>query len=78
MTTTTINYKNWCTENITPQSWARICLKSIDSVRAANISLKEIQEPSNDLELPSEVLAELNANLLELYDMKMEDKLIAN
>ena len=55
-----INYRNWCTENITPQSWARIVLKSIPELRDLGVDVSGLQEPSDDLDLSEEVMTILN------------------
>lgn len=72
-----INYKNWCLENITPQSWPRIVLKSIPELRDMGIDVAGLQDPTDDLELSDEALAILNKWMTELYDMKIKEGSLA-
>ena len=69
-----INYKTWCINNITPQSWSRIVLKSIPELREAGFTLQELENPSDTLELNQETMVILNKWLQELYDIQMEEE----
>ena len=69
-----INYKTWCINNITPQSWSRIVLKSIPELREAGFTLQELENPSDTLELNQETMVVLNKWLQELYDIQMEEE----
>ncbi len=69
-----INFKNWCVENITPQSWSRLVLKSIDTIRAEGLSMKELENPSQDLVLSESLYSQLNKALNELYEMSIEQE----
>ena len=51
-----IKIKNWCLENITPQSWSRIVLRTLPQLREHNLDLNEIENPGDDLELNEEVM----------------------
>lgn len=70
------NYKNWCVENISPQSWARIILRCITPLREKGISLSQIENADPDFELDPELLELLNQALAEIYDMKVEESLL--
>lgn len=70
------NFKNWCTENISPQSWTRICLKCVDQVRAKGFSLKQMEELNPDVDLDPELMNSLNAALEELYEMSVDEELL--
>ena len=70
------SYKNWCTENISPQSWARILLKSLDVVRAEGLTLKQMENPGPELDLPEDLLEALNQALEEIYQTKIEESLL--
>lgn len=72
-----INYKNWCIENITPQSWPRIVLKSIPELRDIGVDVSGLQDPSDDLELSDEALSILNNWMDELYELKVKEDMIA-
>lgn len=72
-----INYRNWCIENITPQSWPRIVLKSIPELRDIGVDVAGLQEPSDDLELSDEVLSILNKWMDELYELQVKEDMIA-
>lgn len=67
------NYKQWCIENISPQSWTRITLKSLDAIRASGHSLKEFEEPDDKLMMSGDLLATYNAKLLDLYQVTIEE-----
>ena len=45
------SFKNWCTENISPQSWTRICLKRVDDIRGKGYTLKEMEDLNPDIEI---------------------------
>lgn len=70
------NFKNWCTENISPQSWTRIVLKCVDEVRGKGYTLKEMEDLKTDIDLDTELLNALNKALEELYEMQVEDSLL--
>jgi|GEM_PF-924342 len=70
------NFKNWCTDNISPQSWTRICLKCVDEIRAKGYNLKQLEDLEPDVELDAELLSSLNAALGELYEMSVDESLL--
>lgn len=70
------SFKNWCTDNISPQSWTRICLKSTDIIRSKGLTLKDMEDLTTDIDLDTELLNALNAALDELYEMKVEESLL--
>ncbi|MDW3192551.1 MAG: hypothetical protein R8G66_09300 [Cytophagales bacterium] len=64
-------------ENITPQSWPRIVLKSIPELRDIGVDVSGLQEPSDDLELSDEALSILNKWMDELYELQVKEDMIA-
>lgn len=70
------NYKNWCTENISPQSWTRICLKCVNQVRDNGLNLKQMENPDPDFDIPQGLLDSLNDALMELYEMSVDESLL--
>lgn len=70
------NYKNWCTENISPQAWTRIVLKCVSQVREKGLSLKEMEELNPDFELDPELMDALSEALAELYEMSVDESLL--
>lgn len=70
------NYKNWCTENISPQSWTRICLKCVNEVRAKGLTLKQMEEPNPDFDLDEDLFEALNNALAQLYELSVEESLL--
>lgn len=70
------NFKNWCNENISPQSWTRICLKCLDQVRERGYNLKQIEALEEDFDLDAELLNSLNSALGELYEMSVDEELL--
>ncbi len=72
-----INYKNWCIDNITPQSWPRIILKSIPELRDMGIDVAGLQDPTDDLELSDEALSVLNKWMDQLYELQVKEDMIA-
>lgn len=70
------NFKNWCTENISPQSWTRICLKCVDDLRAKGFNLKQMEDLNPDVDLDSEILAKLNEALEALYEISVDESLL--
>ena len=71
------SFKNWCTENISPQSWTRICLKCVDIIREKGHTLNEMEDLSPDIEMDNELLDALNVALTNLYEMKVNEELLA-
>ena len=65
------SFKAWCTENISPQSWTRICLKSYDAIRQKGHSLKEMEDLNPDIEIDEELLEVLNTALFDYYEMRV-------
>jgi hypothetical protein len=72
-----ISYKNWCTDNISPQCWPRIILRSMNVIRAQGLKLKEIEDPDPEFELNDELIEVLNKSLEELYETKVESDLLS-
>ena len=72
------NFKNWCTENISPQSWTRICLKCLDQVRERGMTLKQMEELDPDIDLDNELLTSLNNALGELYELSVDEELLVS
>lgn len=71
------NFKTWCTENISPQSWTRICLKCVDEIRGKGYTLKEMEDLEPDIEIDDELLESLNAALSAYYEMTVNEDLLA-
>jgi hypothetical protein len=71
-----VSYKNWCTDHISPQSWPRILLRSLDIIRSNGYKLKDFDEPETDLDIPADLLAKLNESLTELYETSVEENLL--
>ena len=71
------SFKNWCTNNISPQSWTRICLRCVDEIRSKGHTLNEMEDLSPDIEIDDELLEALNTALSELYEMKVDEELLA-
>lgn len=70
------SFKNWCTENISPQSWTRICLKCTNELRAKGLNLKQMEELVEDVNLDSELLTSLNGALEQLYELSVDESLL--
>lgn len=70
------SFKNWCTDNISPQSWTRICLKCMNELRAKGLNLKQMEELEQDVDLDPELVAALNAALEQLYEMSVDENLL--
>lgn len=71
-----INFKNWCTQNISPQAWSRIVLKSITVIRAAGFDLGDVDNPNENFELDENIMNALNQALDDLYQMKIESEVL--
>jgi len=72
-----INFKNWCIENISPQAWSRIVLRSIPEVRSNGLDLHDLDNPDEKLELNADVMNALNKSLDELYQLKIESEVLS-
>lgn len=71
------NFKAWCTDHISPQSWTRICLKCLDVVRAKGLTLKEMEDLNPDIDLDEELVKELNNALFEIYELRVDESELA-
>jgi hypothetical protein len=67
-----INFKNWCLDNISPQSWSRIVLKTVPELRESGIDWKDIENPSDDMELDEKTINILKGGLDQIYQMQVE------
>lgn len=72
-----ITFRNWCVDNISPQCWPRILLKSLDNVRVDGFQLKELEEPTAELELSEQLLEALTKALSDIYDMQVGEEILA-
>jgi hypothetical protein len=68
-----IAYRKWCVDNISPQCWPRILLKSLDVLRAEGHQLNDLEDPQEDLELSQSLQEALNSALLEIYDIQIAE-----
>jgi len=69
-----VRIKNWCLENITPQSWSRIVLRILPELRSRGFELKDVENPSEDLELPDDLVQIIENTIDELYQLKIDEK----
>ena len=77
MTVKASSFKTWCTENISPQSWTRICLKSVDKIREKGHTLKEMEDLDTDVDIDEELLEVLNVALSDYYQMTVDEALLS-
>jgi len=73
-----INYKNWCTENISPQSWSRILLGSLEAIKDEGYTIKELENPDANFELSESLLNAFNHILDKLYQLKIEESVLVD
>ncbi|MDE0472677.1 MAG: hypothetical protein OXH57_12135 [Ekhidna sp.] len=71
------NFKTWCTENISPQCWTRICLKCADIIRQKGITLSEMEDLNAEIELDDRLLEALNDALYRYYEVKVDEGSLA-
>lgn len=71
------NFKSWCTQNISPQSWTRICLKNVDKIREKGLTLKAMEDLDPDIDIDEDLLDSLNSSLSDLYEMTVDEELLA-
>ncbi|MCP4459750.1 MAG: hypothetical protein GY816_17265 [Cytophagales bacterium] len=72
-----INFKNWCNQNISPQAWSRIVLRSIPEIRKIGLEMKDLDEPKDNLNLDEDVMKLLSKSLDDLYQMKIESEVLS-
>jgi len=72
-----INFKNWCLENISPQSWSIIVLKTVPALRERGLDWKEIENPSDDLVLDDHTLEILKGGLDQIYQISVETETLS-
>ena len=68
-----VRIKNWCLENITPQSWSRIILRVLPELRLRGFELKDLENPADDLELPNDVVEIIERTIDDLYQLKIDE-----
>lgn len=71
-----IKIKNWCLENITPQSWSRIVLRTLPQLREHGLDLKEVENPDENLELSDEVMEIVEGAMDDLYQLKIDEEVM--
>ena len=72
-----INFKNWCTENISPQAWHRIVLRTLPELRTHGLDLNEMENPDDSLMLNDAVTTILRQALDTLYQLKVESEVLS-
>ena len=72
-----INFKNWCTENISPQAWNRIVLRTLPELRAHGLDLNVMENPDEGLTLDDNVTTILRQALDSLYQLKVESEVLS-
>ena len=72
-----INFKNWCTENISPQAWNRIVLRTLPALRANGMELNVMENPDDSVMLTEATLQILNQALEELYQLRIETEILS-
>ena len=72
-----ISYKNWCEENISPQCWPRILLKSLDILRADGFQLKDLEQPTDEMVLSDQMIDSLSKALADIYDIQVGEEVLA-
>ena len=73
-----IKLKNWCLDNITPQSWDRIILKTLPKLRSNGLELGQVQEPTGDFEISEDVVEILNDAIEEIYQLKVDEEVMTS
>jgi len=60
-----ISIKNWCDVNLTPLAWQRVVIKNLDALKTTGLSLTDLSQPAEHMEL--------NENLVELVKQTIKD-----
>lgn len=66
-----INCKNWCEENITPMAWPRVVLRIVPEIRQKGYSVKEMENPTEDVTVDEETFKLINGALMTIYEMEI-------
>jgi len=66
-----ISCKKWCEENITPMAWSRVVLKLVPELRDKGHTIKDIENPEDDLTVDEDTFKLFNGVLKNLYEMEM-------
>ena len=72
-----INFKNWCSANITPQAWPRVVLRAVPELRELGVDTKGLQDPDDNMTIDEEAVAILNKWLSDLYQVTVEEGALA-
>ncbi len=66
-----INCKNWCEEHITPMAWPRVVLRVVPELRQKGYSVKEMENPTDDVTVDEETFKLFNGALMTIYEMEI-------
>ena len=69
-----VDLRQWCVDNISPQSWTRIVLKSVDVIRESGLAFNDLEAPDDAYVLPDEIYSSLKNQLKELYDIDISQE----
>jgi len=66
-----IAIKKWCDENITPLAWQRVVMKNLDALKSTGLSLNELNNPSENVEISNELVELIKQTIKDTYQMQV-------
>jgi hypothetical protein len=76
MSVKAISFKGWCVENVSPQCWPRVLLKSLEALREEGLQLNTMENPPEDMILSESLFEALNNSLFLIYEIKIEEGIL--
>lgn len=71
-----IDFKKWCTDNISPLAWSRLVLNVLPELRQLGHNLSTIENPSENLTLGDQEMKALGKAMQALYEMELPAEVI--
>jgi hypothetical protein len=62
--------KKWCDENITPLAWQRIVMKNLDAFKVTGLSVTELSNPTETMEINDVLVDLVKQTIKEVYQIE--------
>jgi hypothetical protein len=66
-----VSIKKWCDENITPLAWQRIVMKNLDALKNTGLSVSELSNPTENMEIDATLVDLVKQTIKEVYQMEV-------
>lgn len=65
-----ITIKNWCDTNISPLAWQRIVMKNLDAFKNMNLSIAELNNPTEAITIDQDLYDLIKKTIKEMYQVE--------